>query len=155
MIPCTHFIAAYSELFGYLERAGGTQAVDDFWAYLSDNFLGNLESLVREHGIRGCWDYWSHTLNEEAADFTLELDEQLGEFRILMHRCPSKGRLLECANIEPYHDYCRHCDVIYRRVLERLGYECTLDMTRCGEAACELVVRTRKPRPASDHVQVN
>lgn len=144
MIPCTDFIPAYSELFKFLEARGGPEAVLDFWHYLSDHFLGNLKRLVQEHGIRGCWLYWSHTLNEEAADFTMELDEEAGEFRITMHRCPSKGRLLECQHLDPYHDYCRHCDVLYRRVLEPLGYEYSFDMSRCDEAACSLVVRDRR-----------
>lgn len=141
MIPCTDFIPAYSELFSYLEKRGSKQAVDNFWNYLSANFLGNLESLVKEHGIRGCWLYWSHTLNEEAADFTMELDEENEEFRIIMHKCPSKSRLLKCDNITPYHNYCGHCDVLYRRVLEPLGYKYSIDLTRCNEAACDLVVK--------------
>jgi hypothetical protein len=144
VISCTDFIPAYSELFRYLEDRGGREAVVDFWNYLSDSFLGNLKSLVEEHGIRGCWLYWSHTLNEEAADFTMELDEEEGEFRILMHHCPSKGRLLECRHIEPYHDYCGHCDVLYRRILEPLGYEYIFDMSRCNEAACSVTVRNRR-----------
>ncbi len=144
MIPCTDFIPAYSELFKYLESRGGPAAVHDFWCYLSDHFLGNLAYLVREHGLKGCWLYWSHTLNEEAADFTMELDEEAGEFRITMHHCPSKGRLLACPHLEPYHDYCGHCDTLYRRVLEPLGYEYAYDMSRCHEAACSLVVRRRQ-----------
>lgn len=143
MIPCTDFISAYSELFKYLEAKGGKEAVTDFWAYLSDNFLGNLRDLVAEHGITGCWLYWSRTLNEEAADFTMTLDEEAGEFRIAMHHCPSKGRLLDDAQIVPYHDYCGHCDLLYRRVLEPLGYEYTYDMSRVNEAACSLVVRRK------------
>ena len=144
MISCTDFIPAYSELFKYLEARGGREAVLDFWNYLSDNFLGNLKRLVEEHGIRGCWLYWSHTLNEEAADFTMELDEEAREFRIVMHRCPSKGRLLACEHIEPYHDYCGHCDVLYRRVLEPLGYEYAYDMSRCDEAACSVTIRDKR-----------
>jgi len=144
VISCTDFIPAYSELFNYLEVRGGREAVVGFWNYLSDNFLANLKRLVEEHGIRGCWLYWSHTLNEEAADFTMELDEGAGEFRVLMHRCPSNARLLECRHIEPYHDYCGHCDVLYRRILEPLGYEYILDMSRCNEAACSLTVRERR-----------
>lgn len=147
MISCTEFIPAYSELFRYLESRRGKAAVVDFWNYLSDHFLGNLRSLVEQKGIRGCWEYWTHTLNEEAADFTMELDEEAGEFRILMHRCPSKGRLLELPHIQPYRDYCEHCDVLYRRVLEPLGYECDLDMSHCDEARC--VFRVRKKRPAA------
>ncbi len=144
MIPCTDFIPAYSELFKYLEEKGGREAVLDFWNYLSDNFLGNLRQLVKEHGIRGCWLYWSHTLNEEAADFTMELDEEVGEFRIIMHQCPSKGRLLQYTHIEPYHDYCGHCDVLYRRVLEPLGFECHIDLSESDQAKCVFEVRSRK-----------
>ena len=144
MIPCTDFIPAYSELFKYLQERGGNEAVLDFWHYLSDNFLGNLAELVRERGIRGCWVYWSHTLNEEAADFTMTLDEENGEFKITMHKCPSKGRLLECEHIEPYPDYCRHCDVLYRRVLEPLGYDYDIDLSDCDKASCALTVHRRE-----------
>jgi hypothetical protein len=143
MIPCTDFIPAYSQLFRTLERLGGKRAVVDFWEYLSDSFLGNLRQLVRENGLRGCWLYWSHTLNEEAADFTMELDEQAGEFRILMHACPSKGLLLRLDHVEPYPDYCEHCDVLYRRVLEPLGFDCTVDLSECHQARCSLTVRRR------------
>ncbi len=146
MISCTEFIPAYSELFKYLEERGGKDAVLDYWNYISDNFLGNLRELVEEHGIRGCWLYWSHTLNEEAADFTMELDEEAGEFRIIMHHCPSKGRLNSIEHIEPYHDYCGHCGVLYKRVLEPMGYEYIYDMSECDKAKCSLTVREiRKP----------
>jgi len=144
MISCTEFIPAYSELFRFLEKEGGKQAVVDFWDYLSDNFLGNLKSLVEKNGIRGCWLYWSHTLNEEAANFTMELDEEAGEFRIIMHRCPSKSRLMECKQIKPYPDYCGHCDVLYRRVLEPLGYRCEADLSECDKAKCRFVVMDKK-----------
>lgn len=141
MISCTEFIPAYSELFKTLEKLGGVQAVEGFWNYLSEKFLTNLKELVEQNGIRGCWLYWTHTLNEEAADFTMELDEEAGEFRIDMHRCPSKGLLLQCSHIEPYHDYCRHCDVLYRNILEPLGYEYVFDDSGCDEARCSIVVR--------------
>ena len=147
MISCTEFIPAYSELFKFLEQKGGRAAVLDFWNYLSDHFLGNLRSAVEANGIRGCWIYWNHTLNEEAADFTMELDEQAGEFRIHMHHCPSMGRLLELTHIEPYHDYCGHCDVLYRRVLEPLGYEYITDMSQCHQARCSLLVRKKPAKP--------
>ena len=143
MISCTEFIPAYSELFKYLEKRGGHEAVVGFWEYISDEFLGNLRDLVVENGIRGCWMYWSHTLNEEAADFVMELDEEAGEFRIEMRNCPSKGRLLSSDIVEPYYDYCSHCDLLYRRVLEPLGYDYTYDMSRVDKAACSLLIRRR------------
>lgn len=150
VISCTDFIPAYSELFKFLESRGGKEAVVDFWNYLSENFLGNLRSLVTAHGLRGCWMYWSHTLNEEAADFTMELDEEAAKFRILMHQCPSKGRLLQYQHFEPYDDYCGHCDVLYRRVLEPLGYECVTDLSQCDSAKCSLTV-TGSPAEPENH----
>ena len=143
MIPCTEFIPAYSELFSFLEARGGPKAVRDFWEYLSDNFLQNLRDLVVANGIRGCWMYWNHTLNEEAADFTMELDEEAGVFSLTMHHCPSKGMLLGLSHVAPYHDYCGHCDVLYRRVLEPLGYEYSYDMSETDQARCRLVVRRK------------
>jgi len=144
MISCTEFIPAYSELFKYLEQKQGKAAVVDFWNYLSDIFLTNLRDLIVKNGIRGCWLYWEKTLNEEAADFTMELDEEAGEFSIAMHYCPSKGRLLQYKHIEPYRDYCEHCDVLYRRVLEPLGFEYDLDSSQTDQARCNLSVRMLK-----------
>ena len=145
MISCTEFIPAYSELFKFLHQRGGKSAVVDFWNFLSDAYLGNLRELVQKHGIRGCWEYWSRTLNEEAADFSMELDEEAGEFRIVMHHCPSKGRLLELSHLQPYPEYCEHCDVLYRRVLEPLGYEMIVDLSHCDQARCAATVRRRRP----------
>jgi len=144
MISCTEFIPAYSELFKYLEEKQGKTAVNSFWNHLSDVFLTNLKDNVILNGIRGCWIYWSKTLEEEAADFTMEMDEEAGQFSITMHHCPSKGRLLELKHMVPYHDYCKHCDVLYRRVLEPLGFEYDLDRSQTDQAKCHLLVKSDK-----------
>ena len=140
MISCTEFIPAYSELFDFLEKKGGKQAVMDYWEHLAAKGIPLLERLVQESGIRGCFEYWSHTLNEEAADFTMTCDEEQGIFTIAMHHCPSKGRLLELKHFTPYPDYCRHCDVIYRRVLEPLGFKYEYDQSQCDQAMCTLKI---------------
>ena len=141
MIPCTDFIPAYSELFRYLDERGGPDGVTAFWEYVSDRFLTNLRELAAAQGLRGCWEYWSHTLEEEAADFTMELDEEAGEFSLVLHQCPSKARLLADPQVEPYPDYCRHCDVLYRRVLEPLGYTYEIDLSVAEQARCRIAVR--------------
>ena len=146
MISCTEFIPAYSELFKFLEARGGREEVMRFWEHLSDAFLTNLRECVEKEGLAGCYTYWSHTLNEEAADFTMTLDEEEGVFTIDMHHCPSMGKLLKMKHIEPYHDYCGHCDVLYRRVLEPLGFTCHADLSRAPtEATCAFRVEKKKP----------
>ena len=75
----------------------------------------------------------------------MELDEDAGEFRITMHHCPSMGRLLELEHIDAYPDYCEHCDVLYRRVLEPLGYAYEIDLSECHQAKCSIAVKRRDP----------
>ena len=144
MISCTDFIPSYSELFKYLESKGGKKAVTEYWEYIAENGLENLRQEVIKNAIEGCFNYWSHTLNEEAADFTMTLNAARTEFRIDMEHCPSRGKLNELRHIKPYEDYCRHCDVLYRSVLEPLGYEFDIDLSRCKNAQCSLTVKTKE-----------
>ena len=144
MISCTEFIPAYSELFKFLEKKGGKAAVVKYWETISADGLDLLRKEASENGLRGCYNYWSHTLNEEAADFTMTLDEENGVFTIEMHKCPSKGLLISTKHIEPYKDYCEHCDLLYRNVLEPLGYKYDIDLSRCNEATCKITVTDNK-----------
>ena len=143
MISCTEFIPAYSELFKYLHDRGGKEAVVRFWESLSDDFLTNLRDLVAEKGLAGCFEYWSHTLSEEAANFKMTLDEQNEVFMLEMRKCPSKSRLIESKHLKPYHAYCEHCDLLYRRVLEPLGFEYNVDLSNCDKASCKLVIKRK------------
>ena len=147
MIPCTDFIPAYSELFKYIEGRAGKDGVGEYWAYISDNYVkGRLGRLASEKGIVGCWEYWHRALNEEAADFSMSVDEGAGRLTIEMRRCPSKGLLLESGHIEPYHDYCGHCDLLYRRALEPLGFAYSIDLSETHRAACKITVEDTRAR---------
>ncbi|MHC4871652.1 MAG: hypothetical protein ACYTFY_07395 [Planctomycetota bacterium] len=141
MISCTEFIPAYSELFKFLEEKGGRDAVDDYWNFIADSFLTNFKKLVAEHGLRGCFMYWSHTLNEEAADFHMELDEENNEFFIEMRHCPSKGKLIDIKEkFDSYPDYCHHCR-IYKTAITPMGYEVILDLSNTDKASCSFTVK--------------
>ena len=137
MVSCTEFIPLYSELFKYLEEKGGHDEVMKYWEHISDVYVQpRLGEHVKEKGIAGCWDYWSHSLNEEAADFVMEFDEDEKTFTIDMKHCPSKGMLDSFDWFEPYHDYCGHCAVLYSRVLEKYGISSDMDLTRTDKAQC-------------------
>jgi hypothetical protein len=124
MISCTEFIPAYSEGFKFIESIGGRNEVERFWAELSALYLkDSLENLVAKDGLNGCYTYWSHSLNEEAADFTMILDDENDEFTIQMHQCPSKKLLLEQEHMFPYDAYCDHCEALYRPIVEKYGYD--------------------------------
>jgi hypothetical protein len=141
MISCTEFIPAYSEGFKYFEMIGGRSELEKFWSYLSDlYFKDTLTKLVSAEGLEGCNTYWAHSLNEEAADFKMVLDEIRGEFTIDMIKCPSKGMLNELTYMEPYHSYCDHCPALYRPIIERVGYKYDEDLSNCQNATCKVKI---------------
>ena len=141
MISCTEFIPAYSEGFKFIENLGGRKELEKFWSELSDLYLtDSLQRLMQEKGLAGAFDYWSHSLNEEAADFTMILDEDKGEFSIDLHKCPSKGMLLELKYMTPYHSYCDHCPALYKPIAEGLGYTYTSEID-CDNASCKITIK--------------
>ena len=144
MISCRDFIPAYSEFFKFLEQEYGHGEVCRFWEslFVPDGKGIPLVNFVAELGIRGCFEYWAGALNEEAADFTMHLDEKRGYFQIVMRHCPSKGRLLElkdATGVEPYPYYCHHCDY-YRGHVEKYGLKYLFNATDVDKAACSILI---------------
>ena len=122
MLSCTEFIPLYSELFKYIEEKAGHDAVVRYWEHVSEAYVRErLGTLAAKMVIAGCWEYWSHSLNEEAADFVMTYDEEAQEYELTMRYCPSRGMLNDCAHMEPYHDYCGHCAVLYAPILAEYG----------------------------------
>ena len=139
MVSCTEFIPLYSELFKFIEKKEGRKGVVKYWEHIRDEYVEpRLGALVAEKGIAACWEYWSKSLNEEAADFTMTYDEEAKDFLIDMRYCPSKGMLDECKHIDPYYDYCGHCAVLYAPILARHGVKSEEDYSRTDKAACSL-----------------
>lgn len=144
MISCTEFIPAYSELFSFLDENYGRPEVEKFWTYLfAPTGKGiPLINFARKDGLRGCWDYWSGTLKEEAADCTRYFNEKAGWIASEMHYCPSKGRLLEMEKeigLKPYYDYCGHCDY-YRSALDMVGLKWVRNHLHVDKASCSSIL---------------
>ena len=141
MISCTEFIPAYSEGFKFLELKDGPGEPEKFWNWLSGFYLhDSLDRLIDENGLEGCFTYWANSLNEEAADFRMVLDEIKGEFRIELYKCPSKGMFNEMNHLVPFHSYCSHCAALYRPVAEKHGYRYEEYLNDCDKAACSLTI---------------
>ncbi len=122
--------------------------MENFWEYLFKPTGDGIPliNFVKKEGIRGCFNYWKGTLSEEASDVTLYLNEKAGWFCLSMHKCPSKGRLLqlkEDIGVEPYHDYCLHCDH-YRAAIYKTGLTYTYNFTGVDHASCSLLITDPK-----------
>lgn len=141
MISCTEFILAYNELFEFLKEGHGKEAVTDFWIGISDNRLNNLRKLVAKKGIRGMKEYWTHTLGEEGAKYKISATED--EFIIDMYECPSVGILRRNHHIKRFPDYCKHCDILYRRVIEKYGFTYDIEYIDENLGECRLMAKKR------------
>ena len=143
MISCTEFIPLYSEFFKYLEKNGGHDAVMEYWIHISDTVIGNKtnpNSLAYKceqyGGFEGAIAYWGHTLTEEACDL-FELEDMKNRVKYShMRHCPSRGMLNDLSHVDPYYDYCSHCNVIYARVLEKYGVVYERDNSEIANAEC-------------------
>ena len=161
MISCTEFIPMYSEFFKYLEKRGGADAVMKYWYYISDNSIGdktNPHSLAsfaeRLGGFEGAVEYWTHALNEEACDMLRIIDPKNKTYCEIMRECPSRGMLNRLEHIEPYHNYCEHCNVIYSRVLEKYGMVYEMDFTDIQNAKCKGLLYEKGNPPAEGYDEI-
>lgn len=161
MISCTEFIPMYSEFFKYLEKKGGQEEVLKYWNHISDTSIGDktnphsLASFVEKlGGFEGAIAYWSHTLTEEACDMLRIIDWKKKTYCEIMRNCPSRGMLNQLKHIEPYHNYCGHCNVIYSRVLEKYGIVYEMDFSDIENARCKgtLYVKGNPPSKGYDEV---
>ena len=157
MISCTEFIPLYSEFFKYLEKHGGEDAVMKYWIHISDTSIGdktNPNSLASKcelyGGFGGAKAYWGHTLTEEACDFIKLYDYKNNFIFSHMRHCPSRGMLNEFEHVEPYHNYCEHCNVIYARVLEKYGIEYIRDNSKIENAECRSLLFEKGKCPDFD-----
>ena len=138
MVSCTEFIPLYSELFKFIEDKKDHDAVVRYWEYVDDNYVSRLlEPLVMEKGMAGAWEYWTRALSEEAADIYYEYDDEKQEIFSHMRYCPSKGLLLSLKHMEPYYDYCGHCNVLYTRILRKYGIIAVNDNSGVDHAECK------------------
>ncbi|MCR4719914.1 MAG: hypothetical protein K5768_09830 [Firmicutes bacterium] len=158
MISCTEFIPLYSEFFKFLEKKGGQDAVMKYWIYLSDRNIGdktNPNSLAsfceRLGGFEGARAYWSHTLTEEACDLYKIYEPEKRYIFEHIRRCPSRGMLNSLEHIEPYHNYCEHCNVIYQRVLDKYGIVYERDHSKVDNAECFSILYEKGNKPHGDY----
>ena len=100
--------------------------------------------------MEGAWKYWEMSLTEEACDLLRLYDKEKGFIYSHMRHCPSRGMLNDLQHVEPYYDYCQHCNVIYRPVLEQYGLTSRRDNTWVDNAECRSIIFRQGADPGID-----
>jgi hypothetical protein len=120
MIGVQDFIGYYDWTFEYLRRTHGEEAVREYWGNcIAFDSQQHAVKLICDKGFAGMEEYWGHTLAMEEAGYAATRSEDC--YRIDMHKCPSKGFLLD-HGLEAYHDYCEHCMGWIKPVMDQAGF---------------------------------
>ena len=146
MIGCYDFCGHYEWTFDWLDKEQGIELVRDYWeGAISVDSQRHARDLIVPLGFEGMKKYWTHTLEEEAADFVFSSDEN--RFRADMLQCPSKGFLLN-NKLEQYSDYCDHCIGWIGPVMKDAGFVIDHEHNHCGQCWWEFR-RTEDPTAPS------
>lgn len=146
MIGVQDFCGHYDWTFQYLLETYGEETLEAYWAEaIAFDSQRHAYDLIREKGFEGMEEYWGHTLELEEAGYALTRTENL--FRIDMHRCPSKGFLLE-HGLEAHSDYCSHCMGWIAPVAQKAGF--TIDHEHNHRGQCWWELRKRGEPPVSE-----
>ena len=137
MISSNEFILFYNEIFKYLHKNYGKKAVESLWDGIEDTYCKRIDEIIHEKGLKGMYEYWSKTLEEEGGRYHLTLDSS--HFVLDMHCCPSMGKLLN-THVEPYEDYCGHCPALYKDVIEKNGFKVDYYIINRSKGECRMHV---------------
>ena len=140
MISANEFILFYSEIFKYLDKNFGKKDVEKLWEGIKNTYCQKIDAIIKEKGLKGMYEYWSKTLEEEGGKYHLTLTDD--EFIIDMHYCPSMGKLLK-THIDPYVDYCGHCPALYNETIEKYGFTADYYIINRDKGECRLHVHKK------------
>jgi len=109
MLGCQDFCGHYEWTFHYFRSRWGQDALRRLWAEaIGGESQQHYAKVALQAGLRGLYDQYVKTGEEEHCDWTYTLDESKNVLRCDMRECPSKGFLIK-NNLNVDEDYCDHC----------------------------------------------
>lgn len=134
MLGCHDFCGHYEWTFHYLRQRWGQEAVRQYWTQaIAGESQRHYTEAGQRAGLRGLYNTWTRTGEDESCDWTFKLDEQQNFLRWDMRACPSKGFLLG-NDLNADEDYCDHCMGWVMPLVEALGMEIVAhEHNHCGQ----------------------
>lgn len=134
MLGCHDFCGHYEWTFHAVRRRWGQEAVRRLWAEaIGGESQSHYAVAARRAGLRGLYETWCKTGEDESCDWTFKLDVERNFLRFDMRRCPSKGFLL-AGDLNADEDYCDHCMGWVIPLLEQVGVELVAhEHNHCGQ----------------------
>lgn len=150
MLGCQDFCGHYDWTFHYVRRRWGQTAVEALWREaIAGESQRHYAIAGAESGLRGLYETWTKTGDDEHCDWTFTLDEQKNVLRWDMRQCPSKGFLLQ-NDLAGDEDYCNHCMGWVIPMLESIGGEVIAhEHNHSGQCWATMRMKDRPSEPLS------
>lgn len=142
MLGAQDFCGYYDWTFHHVRKNFGEKALSDLWSFaVGRDSQSHYIELGSRHGMKGLFEAWRHTGEDEQCDWTFTLDEARNVLRWDMRKCPSKGFLLE-HDLHSDEDYCDHCIGWEKSMLGTLGMEMVHhEHNHCGQCWGEIRIK--------------
>ena len=137
MIPSDHFVRFYNEVFKFLSRRGGKDAMIRYYERVAANQEAHCLETFRTRGLQGMFEYWERIRVEENCDMVNQVDDDCYSFRFF--GCPSLGKVLD-NDAAPCVDYCRHCPGWIMPIMTKAGFFAVYNLIDTAEPQCEMFV---------------
>lgn len=148
MLGCQDFCGYYDWTFAFVRSRFGQHAVAALWAEaIAGESQRHYADAGAARGLRGLYDTWNKTGQDEHCDWTFTLDEGRNVLRWDMRSCPSKGFLIH-NDLQADEDYCDHCMGWMVPLLDRIGVEVVAhEHNHCGQCWGEMRMKGRPTDP--------
>ena len=149
MIPSDHFVRFYNEIFKFLLKKGGQDALEEYFLEISRHQETHCLELFKK-GLQGMIDYWATIKEEENCDSDGVVIQ--GKHGLIskgfMNGCPSLTKVID-NDAEPCREYCLHCPGWVLPLMSKVNiyyvYDLiSLDMPRCQTTICEHIEDARE-----------
>ncbi len=134
MLGCQDFCGHYEWTFHYIRSRWGEEALERYWREaIAGESQRHYAEAAKNNGLRGLYDQYAQTGEDERCDWTYTLDEAKNFLRCDMRECPSKGFLLK-NDLNADGDYCDHCQNWEIPLMRSVGVEIVAhEHNHCGQ----------------------
>jgi hypothetical protein len=148
MLGCQDFCGHYEWTFHYLRRRWGQAAIIRYWAEaIGGESQRHYADAVLKNGLRGLYDQYAATGEDEHCDWMYTFDESKNFLRCDMRECPSNGFLTK-NDLNADEDYCDHCQNWEIPLMKSVGIEVVEnEHNHCGQCwtVYRMAVRPQEP----------
>jgi hypothetical protein len=148
MLGCQDFCGYYDWTFHFVHRNWGQSGVELLWRKaVGGESQRHYADAATQAGLRGLYQTWVGTGEDENCDWTFSLDEEKNVLRWDMRNCPSKG-FLTLHDLNADEDYCNHCMGWIIPLLESVGVEIVEhEHNHCGQCWATMRIKDRTSQP--------